>query len=214
MFDSVFSPLFSSADVIDIPITKDDANRWTCTTRVMKKIHFGESLHTIVPQDFQQLEDYRNSCRNNSHMLNNFENALNMEHYCFHDGDLKELVGNSKKISKRKNQRRAKYRQTWTRDEDERLIRLIKEYGKKWSLLASKMEERRTGKQLRERYVNKLDPTINLSGWSQSEDDKLLSLTQIWGRKWCEISKFLPGRTDAMVKNRFKALLRITDLNH
>jgi len=33
-------------------------------------------------------------------------------------------------------------------------------YGKNWALISHQMKGR-TGKQVRERYINKLDPTIN-----------------------------------------------------
>eukprot|EP00331_Platyophrya_macrostoma_P010753 CAMPEP_0176425702 /NCGR_PEP_ID=MMETSP0127-20121128/11530_1 /TAXON_ID=938130 /ORGANISM="Platyophrya macrostoma, Strain WH" /LENGTH=263 /DNA_ID=CAMNT_0017806881 /DNA_START=120 /DNA_END=911 /DNA_ORIENTATION=+ len=65
------------------------------------------------------------------------------------------------------------------------------------------MGKTRNGKQIRDRYLNKLNPMIRNSKWTAEEDKKLLHLYEMHGRKWCRISKELPGRTEAMVKNRF-----------
>ncbi len=61
----------------------------------------------------------------------------------------------------------------------------------------------RSGKQVRERYINKLDPLINKESFSESEDKKIIQLYHSIGPRWSEISKFLNGRPENMVKNRF-----------
>ena len=66
----------------------------------------------------------------------------------------------------------------------------------------------RTGKQIRDRYLNQLCPNINRKRWTLDEDDLLLQLYKIQGNKWCDISKQMPGRTEVMVKNRFYSRFR------
>ncbi|CAD8044212.1 unnamed protein product [Paramecium primaurelia] len=65
----------------------------------------------------------------------------------------------------------------------------------------------RTPKQVRERWMNYLNPILKKSSWTDREDIQLLSLVIENGKKWSMISKYLDGRTENQVKNRFKSLL-------
>lgn len=66
----------------------------------------------------------------------------------------------------------------------------------------------RAGKQCRERWLNHLDDSISKDPWSTEEDLTLLTKQKIIGNKWSEIVKYLPGRTENMVKNRFNTLAK------
>lgn len=121
------------------------------------------------------------------------------------------LQSNSKKISNgvRKNREPGQpARITWRREEDEKISQLIKEHGKNWALISKKFGGKRTGKQIRDRYMNKLNPKIVPAMWSYEEDNRLLELFKFFGRKWTQISRQLPGRTETMVKNRFYSKFR------
>lgn len=65
------------------------------------------------------------------------------------------------------------------------------------------MMEGRTGKQIRDRYLNKLRPNIKRGEWTNEEDRTLLSCYYQIGHKWSKIANYLPGRTEGQVKNRF-----------
>ena len=52
----------------------------------------------------------------------------------------------------------------------------------------------RTGKQIRERFLNNLDPEINNEKFSEEEDLLILKQYRIFGPKWSEISKALQRR--------------------
>ena len=65
------------------------------------------------------------------------------------------------------------------------------------------MMEGRTGKQIRDRYLNKLRPNIRRGEWTIEEDRTLLSCYYQIGHKWSKIATYLPGRTEGQVKNRF-----------
>jgi len=52
----------------------------------------------------------------------------------------------------------------------------------------------RTSKQIRERYINQLDPTINHSKFTEEEDLIIVESFNTIGPKWSEISKRLFGR--------------------
>ena len=67
------------------------------------------------------------------------------------------------------------------------------------------MIEGRTGKQIRDRYLNILKPGAKKGDWTPQEDHLILSLYYQYGRKWSKISNYVPGRTEGQVKNRFYA---------
>ncbi|CAD8092069.1 unnamed protein product [Paramecium sonneborni] len=98
-------------------------------------------------------------------------------------------------------------RQLWSPQEDEQLKELVKKFGKKWSKICTVMNWR-TGKQVRERYLNQLQGTINQDKWTEEEDKMILKLYRKFGTKWSYISSFLNGRPENMVKNRFYANLK------
>jgi len=66
----------------------------------------------------------------------------------------------------------------------------------------------RNGKQIRDRYLNYLDPKIIKAKFNEEEDKKIIELYIVHGSKWAVIAKSFPGRTGDMIKNRFHSCLR------
>ena len=66
----------------------------------------------------------------------------------------------------------------------------------------------KNGKQIRERFINKLDPRIKNEDWTEEEDRKVLELYSKIGSKWSEISKLIPGRPENKIKNRFYSFIQ------
>ena len=95
----------------------------------------------------------------------------------------------------------------WTKEEDDLLIQYVEQYGTKWTEISKKMKNR-TGKQIRDRYLNSLQPSINKSHFTEEEDKKILELYAKYGKAWSGIACELPGRTADMVKNRFYCTLK------
>ncbi|CAD8086213.1 unnamed protein product [Paramecium sonneborni] len=107
----------------------------------------------------------------------------------------------SQKYRKLQNQEKRTKRK-WSCAEDEILIDAYKEFGKQWIKISKKLPGR-TSKQVRDRYVNQIDPSITHEEWSTEEDRIILEEYKKGGAKWAVISKMLKNRSENQVKNRF-----------
>jgi hypothetical protein len=96
---------------------------------------------------------------------------------------------------------------SWKKEEDIRIIDLVIKYGKSWSKI-SKQLGTRNGKQIRDRFINVLDPEIRKGKFTDDEDRKLVLLFKQYGPKWATIAKYYPNRTADMIKNRFHSSIK------
>ena len=103
---------------------------------------------------------------------------------------------------------RAVVKGSWTKEEDDKLVMLVTQYGaKRWSHIASHLEGR-ISKQCRERWHNQLNPNVRKDPWTEEEDQIILQQHRNHGNSWAEMAKMLVGRTDNAIKNRFNATLK------
>ncbi|XP_043696317.1 uncharacterized protein LOC122646781 isoform X1 [Telopea speciosissima] len=94
----------------------------------------------------------------------------------------------------------------WTVDEDKRLKVAVMLFGpKSWSKIA-KFVPGRTQVQCRERWVNVLDPSLNLGEWTEEEDNKLEAAIKEHGYCWSKVAAAVPPRTDSQCRRRWKVL--------
>ena len=95
----------------------------------------------------------------------------------------------------------------WTNAEDSKLIHFYLAYGKNWAKIAKHFPNRNS-QQIRNRYINYLDPNISKSKFTFEEDRYILYLHSIYGNKWSKIQKHIPNRSQDMIKNRFNSSVR------
>ncbi|MED6162837.1 Transcription factor [Stylosanthes scabra] len=94
----------------------------------------------------------------------------------------------------------------WTQEEDDILREQVGIHGtENWGVIASKFKDKTT-RQCRRRWFTYLNSDFKKGGWSPEEDMLLCEAQKLFGNRWTEISKVVPGRTDNAVKNRFSTL--------
>ncbi len=87
----------------------------------------------------------------------------------------------------------------WSDDEDDRLRSAVDVYGLSWVDIAAAIPGR-TNEQCRDRWLSKLDPSLNKDAWTTEEDEELNAAFLEVGKKWPELTKRLThGRTDLQV---------------
>ncbi|KAL0967118.1 hypothetical protein UPYG_G00248010 [Umbra pygmaea] len=92
----------------------------------------------------------------------------------------------------------------WTREEDEKLKKLVEHHGSEdWKLIASFLPNR-TDVQCQHRWQKVLNPELIKGPWTKEEDQRVIELVQKYGAKrWSVIAKHLKGRIGKQCRERW-----------
>lgn len=101
---------------------------------------------------------------------------------------------------------------SWNNEEDKILTMWVNVHGLNNWTQCSRLLQNKSCKQLRERWMNVLDPNLKKGNWTIAEDYLLFRLYDKLGSGWTNLSKYFPGRTENSIKNRFYSSLRKTAL--
>jgi hypothetical protein len=98
--------------------------------------------------------------------------------------------------------------------EDKIILALVEEWYAKnpdkkidWNFVTTHLPGRNP-KSVRERWKSNLDPRVNKEDFSIEEDRIVLSEQRVVGNQWAKIAKKLNGRTEHLVKTRWKSINR------
>ncbi|XP_031726337.1 transcriptional activator Myb isoform X2 [Anarrhichthys ocellatus] len=92
----------------------------------------------------------------------------------------------------------------WTREEDEKLKKLVELHGSEdWKPIASLLTNR-TDVQCQHRWQKVLNPELIKGPWTKEEDQRVIELVQKYGAKrWSVIAKHLKGRIGKQCRERW-----------
>uniref|UniRef100_A0A8C9V5T3 Transcriptional activator Myb n=1 Tax=Scleropages formosus TaxID=113540 RepID=A0A8C9V5T3_SCLFO len=92
----------------------------------------------------------------------------------------------------------------WTREEDEKLKKLVEVHGSEdWKVIASFLPNR-TDVQCQHRWQKVLNPELIKGPWTKEEDQRVIELVQKYGpKRWSVIAKHLKGRIGKQCRERW-----------
>ncbi|XP_026219006.1 transcriptional activator Myb-like isoform X2 [Anabas testudineus] len=93
----------------------------------------------------------------------------------------------------------------WTKDEDDRLHRLVKEFGSNsWSSVSLHFKGQRSDVDCQRRWQQIKNPELVKGPWTQEEDNRVIELVHKYGvKRWSLIAKHLHSRNGKQCRERW-----------
>jgi len=92
----------------------------------------------------------------------------------------------------------------WTKEESQRLIQLVNDYGdKSWKKIAEHVGGGKTGAQCAQHWKRVLCPVIRKGSWDDTEELKLFQLVEKYGQSWKNIASEIGTRTDIQCRYQY-----------
>ncbi|CAD8200891.1 unnamed protein product [Paramecium pentaurelia] len=102
----------------------------------------------------------------------------------------------------------------WTTEEDQILKDVAQQFydTNNWTELTMKFNSlsrtQRYPKQIRERWKNVLNPSIQKCLWNQQEKINLIQLVYKYGKRWSLIQNHIKSRSEYQIKNQYNEIMR------
>ncbi|XP_018079253.1 myb-related protein A-like isoform X2 [Xenopus laevis] len=91
----------------------------------------------------------------------------------------------------------------WTRDEDDKLKKLVEKHGEDWGVVARHLNNR-SEVQCQHRWQKVLNPELVKGPWTKEEDQRVIELVHKYGpKRWSIIAKHLKGRIGKQCRERW-----------
>ncbi|KAK1172750.1 hypothetical protein AOXY_G5408 [Acipenser oxyrinchus oxyrinchus] len=108
------------------------------------------------------------------------------------------------KSAELKNSKKLLSKVKWSREEDEKLKRLVDQHGPEaWDLISNYLPKR-TDAQCQHRWQKVLNPELVKGPWTKEEDQRVIELVYKYGpKRWSVIAKHLHGRIGKQCRERW-----------
>ncbi|KAH9417749.1 Myb- protein A [Dermatophagoides pteronyssinus] len=99
--------------------------------------------------------------------------------------------------------RKSVNRGRWSKEEDNKLKRLVEKYNEDWYQVSTHFSDR-SDIQCQQRWCKVLNPKLIKGPWTPKEDEKIVELVRKYGpKKWTIIAKYLDGRIGKQCRERW-----------
>uniref|UniRef100_A0A3P8RAB4 V-myb avian myeloblastosis viral oncogene homolog-like 1 n=1 Tax=Astatotilapia calliptera TaxID=8154 RepID=A0A3P8RAB4_ASTCA len=127
--------------------------------------------------------------------------------YClvyFSNDEDEELQSTDPESKEKSKDKKTLCKVKWSRDEDEKLKKLVEQHGTdSWKLIATLFPGRTDG-QCQHRWQKVLNPELVKGPWTKEEDQKVIDLVHKYGpKRWSVIAKHLQGRIGKQCRERW-----------
>ncbi|XP_053268136.1 myb-related protein A [Pleuronectes platessa] len=128
----------------------------------------------------------------------------NVKTRSFSNDEDEEVISTDTESKEKSKDKKTLCKVKWSRDEDEKLKKLVEQHGaESWKLIANFFQGRTDG-QCQHRWQKVLNPELVKGPWTKEEDQKVVDLVHKYGpKRWSVIAKHLQGRIGKQCRERW-----------